>query len=150
MKGCKQVKHKLWQQYTETEINRIKKDYCAGCKNLVGVQSFETSKNFLDPNAFADVNSKRYYIGQSWCNYADDKKRPRGCRPEICPYNQTNKKGIKLKPGEKYVLFDNKKTGCFKCKYKDLDEKSDPCAKCLKTVKRVGTSVPLYFEKEEK
>lgn len=121
-----------------------------GCKYFMGVISFKGKKNYIDPNAFAMMDGRTYYIGHSDCNYISKDGSPRGCRPEICPYNETNKKGIKLKAGEQYVLFDALKGGCFECKHKDLDGNEDPCKKCLKTVKRQGTNVPLYFEKEDK
>lgn len=46
----------------------------------------------------------------------------------------------------KEVRFD---IWCAKCKYKDLDEKYDPCNDCLDEGGREGTIKPLYFEKKE-
>lgn len=38
---------------------------------------------------------------------------------------------------------------CSKCKYKDLDEKFDPCNECLDVGAREDTHKPLYFEPKE-
>ena len=44
----------------------------------------------------------------------------------------------------KEVRFD---LFCKKCKYKNRDEKYDPCNECLEFAYRQQTAEPIYFEK---
>ena len=51
-----------------------------------------------------------------------------------------------MNTNRKEVRFD---IWCAKCKYKDLDEKHDPCNECLDEGGREETTKPLYFEQKE-
>lgn len=38
------------------------------------------------------------------------------------------------------------KTYCASCKYKDLNERHDPCNECLETGMNIGSSKPVNWE----
>ena len=48
----------------------------------------------------------------------------------------------------KHILVDFQKY-CDKCKYKDLDEKMDPCNECLDYGANENSEVPVNFAKKD-
>lgn len=40
-------------------------------------------------------------------------------------------------------------THCKMCKYKDLDEKFDPCCECLEQGMNIGTSKPINWKEKD-
>ena len=50
---------------------------------------------------------------------------------------------------ESNTKFVNFKEYCPKCKWADKSSTADPCNECLETGGRIGTEVPVNYEKED-